>query len=786
MQTKTYNGATYVQDPRTGEWVRVPSQQQAPQPQTPQVVVPAPPPPPPAPPQAPGRTIAGAATEGLKQGYAFVNPNNPAEGQYKIPTTVTPGGPTERERGAQIKEALAAIQIARTQADEMLAIGSTSQFLQGVPGINQNRLNIESTLRNAEAGIIQDMVRSLAEANGGGVSGMANTATEAQRMGAAIADLNANQDLPSLLTQLERAEQYYLRQAATAEGKAAPDQDIIDRYLPETRRKELGATPETAPTGLATDGKTQVPVPPAMQQALTRYLLENQNNLDPSQYAAFYNDLSEKFGMAPRNLSDSVEKAKEYQQFFRDGGDPAAIQIAPPERETSFLEGLASRAANTGLGAGVASATNSALAGIPALLAGKNEEMEAVRQNSPVASFAGDLAGSVAGTVGVGGLALKAGARGIAANPMVQNALFGGVSGATQSEDPLLGAGLGVATSFGGDLLGRQIGRALPGVFARNATREAAETVPTSGELGIKADELYRRAMSQGQVAPAARMDEFIDETEAFMRANNIMTPQGDIIGTGPLQETAQLLRSFRGRDVTPLEAKALREKIAEGRMAMKEGAPDNRARMLSGDLTQQFDRFAEADGIMPGIADARAEAQKRIMGRELERARELGTARGEINYSQGGADLGIRRAYGALDTAEIRGSKMYPEEVSKAIEKVSRGTPARNAAQWLGRFSPQGGTGIASSGGIGLLAGTATDPVTGAIAGGTMAAMGLLGRTVASGLTRNDANMAELVARGGPEFQALLRQAEEEAAIRGGRFGSGLFGSAAIMPFRD
>jgi hypothetical protein len=271
------------------------------------------------------------------------------------------------------------------------------------------------------------------------------------------------------------------------------------------------------------------------------------------------------------------------------------------------------------------------------------------------------------------------------------------------------------------------------------------------------------------------------------LRENGYMTPQGEILGTGPVQDATRLLQSFRNQPIGPLEAQTIRNKIAEGRMAMRDGAPDNEARMFSGQLTDQFDNFAEAANALPGIAGARGLAQRRILGREMDRATEMGTARGEINYSQGGADLGIRRAFGALDTADIRGARMYPPEVADAIRTVSRGTPLRNAAQWLGRFSPQGGTGIFGAGGLGTMAGVGTgDTVTGLMTAGVVGATGLFGRSVASKLTRRDAEMASLIARGGPAFQDILRQAEEEAAIRAGRIGAGALSSAVIAPMRD
>jgi hypothetical protein len=291
-------------------------------------------------------------TEGLKAGFMWVDPSNPAAGQVKIPTNPNPTGATERERGAQIKQAIAAIQKAREQAGKNLAIGSASQFFQGTPVLNQNRLNIESTLRNAEAGIIQDMVRSLAEANQGGVSGMANTDVEARRMGAAIADLNPNQDLPSLMTQLDRAEDYYLRQAAMVEGKPEPDEEIVSAYLPPERQREIAAR-QPQQMELSSDGTKAEPIPQWYQDAVNRYLSENKGDLDPSRYAAFRLGLDEQLGI-PGDLQYYVQDGQRMREGIAQGGNIAPI---PGTREvrSSPIEQVVTGFAQTPLGAGTIS-----------------------------------------------------------------------------------------------------------------------------------------------------------------------------------------------------------------------------------------------------------------------------------------------------------------------------------------------------------------------------------------------------------------------------------------------
>lgn len=565
----------------------------------------------------------------------------------------------------------------------------------------------------------------------------------------------------------------------------SPLEDAFPKGFLEPKKAEAPPQQAAPQMQLAAGETKAIPLPKEYQDEVNAYVAQNIGNLDPSQYAAFRVGLDRQYGI-PTDFSYYVQNGQQLRSGYKGGQQPPPV-AGFRQVTTSPAEQAINDFAGTKVGAATTTFGNSLLGGLPGYLSGNNEAVEAVRQNQPVAGFIGDLGGSVAGTLALGVAGRAAGLTGLAANPMAQNAAFGAVSGATQSEDPLTGAAFGAVGSLGGDIVGRYAGRALPELFAPGSMRAARESVPSSGDLGLQADRLYARAMTQGQSAPAPRVDQFVDDTEAFLRSNGIMTQQGQLLGSGQLQDATRLLQSFRGREMNPLEARTVRDTIAEGRMAMREGVPDNRTRMLSGDLTDQFDRFAEADGIMPGIAEAREVAQRRIIGRELQGARELGQARGEINYSQGSEDLGIRRAFGALDTADVRGARMYPEHVQEAIRIVSRGTPTRNLAQWIGRLSPQGGGGLYGGGALGGLVGTASGDVATGL--GTTAALyttGLFGRSLANRMARRDAEMSELVARGGPAFHSLLQQVAEEAAIRGGRAGAGALGSTAITPLRD
>lgn len=112
------------------------------------------------------------------------------------------------------------------------------------------------------------------------------------------------------------------------------------------------------------------------------------------------------------------------------------------------------------LGAGVASAANAAAFGLPAALSGDQGDaiMNAMREESPYSSFAGDLIGSGAALAGLGAMAPVRGLSalgkggGLGAD-LAYSTVRGGIEGGP------IGAGIGFASGLAGDVAGRGIGQ---------------------------------------------------------------------------------------------------------------------------------------------------------------------------------------------------------------------------------------------------------------------------------------------------------------------------------------
>ena len=134
-------------------------------------------------------------------------------------------------RPADVQRALEALTRAEDMArNRYFTVGRQAQMLTELPLvgplINQNRVDFEAENEVARAALIQDRLAALARINQGGVAGLANTSTEAERLAASIANLNPNQSLDQYLKQTGRARQYLTNQ-------------LPPRITPEQAKAEL-------------------------------------------------------------------------------------------------------------------------------------------------------------------------------------------------------------------------------------------------------------------------------------------------------------------------------------------------------------------------------------------------------------------------------------------------------------------------------------------------------------------------------------------------------------------
>lgn len=319
-----------------------------------------------------------------------------------------------------------------------------------------------------------------------------------------------------------------------------------------------------------------------------------------------------------------------------------------------------------------------------------------------------------------------------------------------------VGGGVGAATAnqmfpnnpvadFAGDLLGGGLASGGVALAGRNAAQRAIESrIPTVDQLKERAGELYRQAEARGVTADPMMTQQLADNLRQSLANDGRISPTGRISEVYPkAKEAIQLADDYAGSTMTPTQLQTVRSIMADGLMSK-----DANERRIARNLTDEFDQWANPQA--PELAEARNVASRYLNAQQLEQARELARARSS-QFGQSGMENALRTEYRALDRNAVKGGGRYGEDLTQAIENVSRGTMGSNLLRDLGRFAPTGPMSTALTGGIGAGIGGALGGPGGAVLGAALTSGGgRLARAGAERATTRAADVAELTARNG------------------------------------
>lgn len=557
----------------------------------------------------------------------------------------------------------------------------------------------------------------------------------------------------------------------------------LEAAFPKGFLEQQATDAPVAPPGSKTEA---VPIPQDYQDGLAAYIQQNWGRIDPQDYAAFRSQFDEQYGYAVPEGS-YFEDAQRFNDFAARGGTPANVNPIPPvEQEMGFAGQFLNDAAQSPVGAGVAGFTDAMTAGIPISLMGAQGNMNRIREMNPGSAFIGEMAGSVAGTMG-GGALLKGGSAALGAsprlaallaNPMTTEVGYGATYGATQGgvEGAAIGALGGALGQKGGQLLGK----ALPDTFAPGAMTQARESVPTIPQLRDKAAQQYSAVEATGAIADPAATADLLQRASNILTREGRMSPAGRLIDTDtPTNRAMTLIQDYAGQPMTPTQAGAVRNVLSEGLTGQ-----DAAQKRITGKLLDDFDQWA--DPLLPGIQVPRETASRYLQGQQIEKAIKLADA-DVPRLNQSGRENALRGQFRNLDRSTIRGTSRFDDEVTGAIEKVARGDAISNVARGIGKFAPTSPMAMTVGGGAaGLLGNMAGGPAVGIPLGLLAAGAGTVGRNIATNRADQAATDALLTALGGDQFKTLTEQAAEEAAMRGGRIFGGLFGGASVAGNRE
>lgn len=407
----------------------------------------------------------------------------------------------DKLRVAQIEGLLKVIRDAREKADDFLAVGKFSGNAAQYPIVGsllgQNRATLEGLTDSIMGDLIQQQVAKMAEVNQGGVSSLASTPEEARRMAASIANLSLDQDLPTFLSGLQRAEDYYRRLGM----EAGLSEDQINRAVgkkPETPAARMPDMTGGLPTGTdiqfnyaKPDGgfdrtawlQANFGISPDQEAQITAFMRANLGNPNFSKQniADFYKAI----GAPPPNFEgqEAMLEGVRRGNVNVTGFDSSlaeqlysmALEKRVAERDTTLgaVDTVGRTAANAFFGAGDRVAAAFGPDDYATNLAAQRFETDAARQANPIAAFGGDVAGLLAGTYTTGALAQNAATRFAPAlarqgawgssipRNLANDAFYGTTLAAINEQNPYAAGALALGGSAAGQIIGAPVGRAL-------------------------------------------------------------------------------------------------------------------------------------------------------------------------------------------------------------------------------------------------------------------------------------------------------------------------------------
>jgi len=326
-------------------------------------------------------------------------------------------------------------------------------------------------------------------------------------------------------------------------GLDAPDfrETTLERFQPSAMDQTfINTGPGAMETG---SGQTSIPIPPGMQQEFQTWLLSNAGTMTPESYAAERVRLDQKYGFGESDPSRYLGEGQNQINAIQNGGT-LNLTIPPVNRDLTELETSADAAVRNPVGAFAANATNMIGAGGAEALAG-GEGFAALRNEFPVSSTLGEVAGAIGGTslLGRGAAAtigraaprlLGGGGRAQfgrnLATDIAYSGAYGGMTGQGIAESAAEG-GVGSALGQGA---GRILGRAVSGVNVSPAVEYLrSRNIPlTTGQtLGDFTSRLEQRAASLPLVSDMIRARR-IDAEEGLNLA--AFSDAGESIGFTP------------------------------------------------------------------------------------------------------------------------------------------------------------------------------------------------------------------------------------------------------------
>jgi hypothetical protein len=535
-QTQVYNGYVYYRQPN-GDWKRGEPVEQDVAVRTGGMVLPDPPP---TPPQAPGRTPAGAATEGAPKGFAWVDPDNPSAGVYPIaglPAEARDGAAPsaqqreDRDRISRINQLVQ--QIKRTEQLYRAGPGQTSglsSLLDYLPTDTNTQLDV------AGAQLSQQGLAAFRIPGTGTVSDRDAIMFDRANLPAAAKFDAANEEILRGLKSRVEEELKVLRQPAPQWGAPPARRDenspgnALDMIRTSNGSGGLGGG--AAPRADLNAQQFRTNPNPALARAhdeLVRGLIEQGGGrLDPEAYAQGFARLAQDFGVQDRTgPGERAAWAQAINRYLDTGGRTIPTDLTEQQLMTAG-DILANNVANNPVGGALAGAANGISAG---LLEGTFPGgMAAMRDAQGIPTALGEIGGTIGASYGIGAggrvlagrlapALLGGGNAARLGRAVAPDVAYGALYGNNTEGDPLTGATFGAAGSLAGQGLAHGLGATVGGLnrtAAAQALLDRGVPVSVARQLGLgRVEDVLQSLPLAGDASRARQADSFVGFNQA-------------------------------------------------------------------------------------------------------------------------------------------------------------------------------------------------------------------------------------------------------------------------------
>lgn len=302
---------------------------------------------------------------------------------------------------------------------------------------------------------------------------------------------------------------------------------------------------------------------------------------------------------------------------------------------------------------------------------------------------------------------------------------------------------LEAAMRLGGGILGGGLATAGASAAERSgAIKKYINSAPTSEKWKLDAQALYEKGHARGIVVKPTQTKALEAQIRAKASARGFISPTGRIADSAPeVRSALRLMEDMTQGPINTQQMQALRDQL---QIVAQSQTPKVAA--VGTQMIKEYDNFLAK--LAPEFRQANAYYAHAKRGEMMDELDNLADVRAS-QFTQSGRENALRTEYRTLNRRIIKGQEkgLRPDQI-KAVQNVSGGTSASNAARLVGKLAPTGPVSGAQHA-FPFLAGSAIGgtPAGFAAAGTTMGA-GIAGRTLATAMTEHAARLAHATMR--------------------------------------